>query len=62
MNYISADAGAVLLPMTSLQQWYKRPGATYLEIRLQPGADAAATQQAVARVLPQGVQVYTGQD
>jgi putative ABC transport system permease protein len=55
------DAGLVLMPLDSLRRWYSRPGATYLEVFTRDGTNVAATQQAIAAILPTGVQVYTGE-
>lgn len=61
IDYVTIDAGLVVMPLDALHRWYSRPGATYLEVYLRDGANAAATQQAVAAILPTGVRVYTGE-
>ncbi|OBB89958.1 FtsX-like permease family protein [Mycobacterium sp. 852002-40037_SCH5390672] len=62
IDYLTVDAGLVVMPLGSLQQWYARPGATYLQVSFRRGADAAAAQRAVTQLLPPGVHAYTGQD
>jgi putative ABC transport system permease protein len=62
IDYVTAaGAGLVVMSLDSLRRWYSRPGTTYLQVHLRDGANVAATQQAIAAILPAGVQVYTGE-
>lgn len=47
----TADQGFLLLPLDELRSWYGRPGATWFELRLTPGADGAAVRRAAERVV-----------
>lgn len=61
VDYISVDAGLVVMSLDLLEAWYGRHGATALEVHLRPGADIARAQRTVADVVPAGLHVYRGQ-
>lgn len=60
-NTLSLDAGTVAMSLTEMQHWFDRPGATYLAIETQPGADLDTVRRAVTAALPATAHVYTGQ-
>lgn len=59
VDYLNAAGGTMAISLDSMQQWYDRPGATYLEIAVD--GDAAAVQQALIDTLPAEVNVYSGE-
>ncbi|WP_197694185.1 ABC transporter permease [Mycobacterium sp. 852002-40037_SCH5390672] len=60
VDFLTFDAGMVAMPLADLQNWFSRPGATYLELHLRRGANVAETQRAIASVLGSGLHVYGG--
>ncbi len=60
VDYLNAAGGTMAISLESMQQWYDRPGATYLEIAVD--GDAAAVQQTLVDTLPPEVSVYSGQE
>lgn len=59
VDYLNAAGGTMAISLDSMQQWYDRPGATYLEIAVD--GDAATVQQALVDTLPAEVNVYSGE-
>jgi putative ABC transport system permease protein len=66
VDYVSINSGTAAISSDLLSQWFNRPGATYLQVDLEPGVDreqvrplleAAATG---ATTMP--IHVYTGQE
>ncbi len=62
LPYFSTLTGAVVLGSGQMQEWYERPGDTILGLRLAPGADPVAVQDAVRRTAPADLYVYTGKE
>lgn len=60
IDYVTMDAGLIALSLPQMQQWLRRDGATYLEVAFAPGADTAATFDAVRAVVPSDISVYSG--
>ena len=59
VDYLNAAGGTMAISLESMQQWYDRPGATYLE--LATNGDAAAVQSELDDTLPPEVYVRSGQ-
>ncbi|KAA0927778.1 MULTISPECIES: FtsX-like permease family protein [unclassified Rhodococcus (in: high G+C Gram-positive bacteria)] len=58
VEYINAAGGTMAISLDSMQRWYDRPGATYLEISID--GDVAAVQDSLRAALPPEAFVYTG--
>ncbi|RMB76817.1 FtsX-like permease family protein [Rhodococcus sp. SBT000017] len=58
VDYINAAGGTMAISLDSMQRWYDRPGATYLEIGVD--GDVAAVQDSLRAALPPEAFVYTG--
>ncbi|OZE46027.1 hypothetical protein CH256_00350 [Rhodococcus sp. 05-2254-6] len=58
VEYINAAGGTMAISLDSMQRWYDRPGATYLEISVD--GDVAAVQDSLRAALPPEAFVYTG--
>lgn len=58
VDYLNAAGGTMAISLASMQQWYDRPGATYIEIATT--GDAASVQAALDEELPPEVYVYSG--
>lgn len=58
VDYINAAGGTMAISLDSMQRWYDRPGATYLEIGVD--GDVAAVQDSLRSTLPPEAFVYTG--
>lgn len=58
VQYINAAGGTMAISLDSMQRWYDRPGATYLEIGVD--GDVAAVEDSLRSTLPPEVFVYTG--
>jgi putative ABC transport system permease protein len=57
--------GLIGLPLSAIESWYGRAGASYFEVELAPDADRAATEDAVralAATLPTPTVVVTGEE
>ncbi|MFF3226641.1 FtsX-like permease family protein [Nocardia suismassiliense] len=60
--YFSALSGAVVMALDQMRQWFDRPGSTNLAVNLVPGADRQTVADAIRRIAPPDVHVYTAQD
>jgi putative ABC transport system permease protein len=60
IDYVTMDSGLVALSLQVMQQWLQRDGATYLEIAFSPDAGQALVSDAVRRLVPTGLNVYSG--
>ena len=67
VNYVTIDSGTAAMSNQLLQEWFERPGDTYLQVFFRPDADAAAITaqvEAIAAAHPGAggapVRVYTG--
>ncbi|KJV00497.1 ABC transporter permease [Rhodococcoides fascians] len=58
VDYINAAGGTMAISLESMQRFYDRPGATYLEITVD--GDVAAVQDSLRSTLPPEAFVYTG--
>lgn len=58
VDYINAAGGTMAISLGSMQRWYDRPGATYLEITT--AGDVAAVRDSLQSTLPPEAFVYTG--
>ncbi|MGV8873411.1 MAG: ABC transporter permease [Rhodococcus sp. (in: high G+C Gram-positive bacteria)] len=58
VDYINAAGGTMAISLDSMQRWFDRPGATYLEISVDE--DVAAVQDSLRATLPPEAFVYTG--
>ena len=58
VDYINAAGGTMAISLESMQRFYDRPGATYLEITVD--GDVAAVQNSLRSTLPPEAFVYTG--
>lgn len=56
VDYLNAAGGTMAISLQSMQDWYDRPGATYLEV----AADGDGVQRALDETLPPEVNVYSG--
>lgn len=69
VNYVSMDSGVAAMSSALLREWFHRPGDTYLQVMLEPGADAAAVRRSITAVADDNpgaggapVHVYTGSE
>jgi putative ABC transport system permease protein len=63
INLFSADAGFVGISLDELEKWFSRPGATFYEVILAPGADHTTVKAALDQIAgraPFTVHVLTG--
>ncbi|GED98642.1 ABC transporter permease [Gordonia crocea] len=68
VDYVSVDSGSAAMSLALLREWFDRPGATFLQVELAPGADpeavraglTAVAQQFSAQRLP--LHVYSGEE
>ncbi|MGX9792359.1 ABC transporter permease [Mycobacterium sp. MMS18-G62] len=60
--YFSGAAGTIAIDLKTMQQWFVRPGATDLEITVEPGFDAASVRAAILKVVSADVFVYSGRE
>ncbi|ORI28270.1 ABC transporter permease [Rhodococcus sp. 1168] len=60
VDYLNAAGGTMAISLRSMQQWYERPGATYLEIAID--GDAATVLGELDSTLPPEVYVYSGEE
>ncbi len=58
VDYINAAGGTMAISLDSMQRWFERPGATYLEVTV--AGDAAAVRDSLRATLPSDAFVYTG--
>ncbi|MDJ0393897.1 FtsX-like permease family protein [Rhodococcus sp. G-MC3] len=58
VDYLNAAGGTMALSLPSMQQWFERPGATYLEISV----NGSGVQEVLDRTLPPEVNVYSGKE
>lgn len=61
-DYIALDAGAIAVPLTQMESWFNRRGATYLEVDVTHGASAVSVKERLQHVLPGNSVIYTGKD
>ena len=40
VDYVAIDSGSAAISLDGLRDWFDRPGATFLQVGLKPGADA----------------------
>lgn len=50
VNYPTIDSGTGAMSAPLLEKWFDRPGDTYLQVQLAPGADAAQIREQLAEV------------
>ncbi len=50
VDYVSMDSGTAAMSLDLLRDWFDRPGATYLQVTLTPGADATQVRAAIERI------------
>lgn len=62
VEYLTFDAGVVVIALGQMQQWFERPGATYYEIHYAPSADSQSVEKAVRDLAPPSASVYTGSE
>jgi putative ABC transport system permease protein len=60
VQYLTFDAGVVVMPLDRMEQWFERPGATYYEVHYKSSADIGGIEKAVRNLAPQSASVYTG--
>ncbi|MFT3716845.1 MAG: FtsX-like permease family protein [Gordonia sp. (in: high G+C Gram-positive bacteria)] len=67
VNYVTIDSGTAAISVDRMADWFKRPGETYLQVFLDPGADRAAVTRAITAIADRypgagdrPVYVYTG--
>ncbi len=68
VDYVAIDSGSAAISLDHLRQWFDRPGATFLQVTVAPGADAegvragltAVAQRYSAGRLP--LHVYSGDE
>lgn len=67
VNYVTIDSGTGAISAKLMAEWFNRPGDTYLQIFLAPGADEARAAQQLAEIAGRHpgagnrpVYVYTG--
>lgn len=59
--YFSLFGGLVSMSLTQMGEWFDRPGATILDVKLAPGADRDEIQTMMRDRLPADVLVYSGE-
>jgi putative ABC transport system permease protein len=62
LDYITLDAGAIALPLSQMESWFQRRGATYLEVDVTQGASPVDVKERLRHVLPGHSVIYTGKD
>jgi putative ABC transport system permease protein len=65
VDHVVAEGGLVALSLGQLQAWFERPGASFFELTLEPGANPGGVRAAVLDALagaPFEVHVVTGQE
>jgi len=60
--YFSGLTGTVAMSLKTMQEWFLRPGASYLEISVSPGADPQSVQAAIRNVVSKDAFVFSGDD
>lgn len=59
--YFSGLAGAVAIGLQQLREWFDRPGSTYLEVRVSPGADRDDVEASIRHAVQTDVYVFSGE-
>lgn len=62
VDYITLDAGAIAVPLSQMESWFHRRGATYLEVDVKQGASPLDVKERLRHVLPAHTVIYTGKD
>lgn len=60
-RFVSTDAGLIAMSLSDMRQWFDRPGATYLVISLEPGADVDEVKSTLRAELGDQANIFTGQ-
>nr|WP_042178770.1 hypothetical protein [Kibdelosporangium sp. MJ126-NF4]CEL13407.1 Lipoprotein releasing system transmembrane protein LolC [Kibdelosporangium sp. MJ126-NF4]CTQ99096.1 Lipoprotein releasing system transmembrane protein LolC [Kibdelosporangium sp. MJ126-NF4] len=63
IDYITLEAGWVAISLDHLTNWFHRDGASFFEVMIEPGAEAAAVAEGLRRVAasaPVRLHVMTG--
>nr|WP_240963027.1 FtsX family ABC transporter permease [Antrihabitans stalactiti] len=60
-RFVSTDAGLIAMSLGDMRQWFDRPGATYLAITLESGANVADVQSRLRAEFGDQAYVFTGQ-
>ncbi|WP_338889926.1 FtsX-like permease family protein [Rhodococcus sovatensis] len=56
VDYLNAAGGTMAISLDSMQEWFERPGATYLEIAV----DSDTVQKTLDDTLPPEINIYSG--
>ncbi|GAB11744.1 putative ABC transporter permease protein [Gordonia araii NBRC 100433] len=68
VDYVAIDSGSAAISLDLLREWFERPGATFLQVDTEPGADVEQVRaglEAVAQRYSQGrlpLYVYSGEE
>ncbi len=62
VDYVTLDAGAIAVPLSQMESWFHRRGATYLEVDIKHGASPVDVKERLRHVLPGHNVIYTGKD
>jgi putative ABC transport system permease protein len=60
--YFSALSGTMAMSLNTMQDWFFRPGATYLEITVAPGSGPQSVQAAIRNVVSKDAFVFSGHE
>ncbi|MCP2288198.1 ABC transporter permease [Nocardia amikacinitolerans] len=60
ISTVSVASGTLAMSLPHLQEWYARPGGTYYELELRPGAFVDDVMDRIRADLPSGMYVYSG--
>ncbi|GGC76552.1 FtsX-like permease family protein [Hoyosella rhizosphaerae] len=61
IDYLSVGAGMLAMPLPTMQDWYQRDGATFLEILVDDGTSVADVIMTIQPQIPDGVFIETGE-
>ncbi|MFT4201936.1 FtsX-like permease family protein [Gordonia sp. (in: high G+C Gram-positive bacteria)] len=50
VDYVTIDSGSAAISLDKLREWFQRPGATYLQVQLAPGADPEQVRAGLTQV------------
>jgi putative ABC transport system permease protein len=60
--FFSGLTGTMAMSLTTMQEWFFRPGATDLDVTVAPGFDARSVQAAIKGIVAPDVYVYSGRE
>jgi putative ABC transport system permease protein len=60
--FFSGLNGTMAISLKTMQEWFFRPGASYLEITVAPGAEPQSVQAAIQNVVSKNAFVFSGRE